>query len=455
MTGRAGRLGYQEHGRGMIVSCYPGEIDGLLNQFIPPKQEHDHKNNQYSLTPTLLLKLFVLFQPNDADQFMKLIQQTLHFSKREVSTIGQESILLMIQNLLDDGFLTKQHNQLCMTRKAEITASQGITTKTAHEISRYVHNGAAEKKFNTTHMLFTTAMCSEISDVYIPVSMMEIKYHTWTRDFFHQYQRSQNTYTATHDPLPSPSALNKAHHQAAKKVMLCLDWMNGMPTMELENKYRVYSGFISRLTTEMAWLIHAMAYFVSANRMEQHETIDLQLTVKRLLYGLPADSLLWCEWMQNKIVNRQQTLQLIQHGFLCPSIIADRDQPLLRTILPDGIVQKLMKQFNSTQSEQDEIKALQMDDARPDRVLIDGKSVQLTKLQSKLLACLQKKVNRCVHYESIMNTLWGDGLGDRKGLNRLKNQITQKCVLAGGTSFQNIIEVVPGTGFILRVHLCK
>lgn len=300
-------------------------------------------------------------------------------------------------------------------------------------------------------------MCAELEEMYIPVSLSEIKFHTWTSSFFEHYKQTPNVCDRASTLMPSASDLNKDHHRACKKVMLCLDWINGSPLLELEQKYRVYSGFILRLTSEVAWLIQAVIHFVSANRLEPHEDLELQLLLKQLLYGVPNNSLFWCDLIQSNVLNRQQVLALIQHGFTCPTQLAVEDETLLNTILPNNKVQKLLKQYknNPSESGQNNINSLCMDSSRPDRVLIDGKSVRLTKLQSKLLECLQEKVNRCVHYDRIMNTLWGDGMGDRKGLNRLKNQITQKCVSVGGASFQNIIEVVPGTGFILRANLRK
>lgn len=457
MTGRAGRLGYQEYGRGMIVSCYSGEIDGLINQFTPQNQLQNCKNTHPVLSATLLLRMFSLFQPQDETQLISLMDQTFYFSKPEGATSLHTSICTLIEQMQESGFLIKQHGQLCLTRKAEITMSQGISTATAHELSNYAHQITANNHLNIYHLLFITAMCGELEEMYIPVTLSEIKFHTWTRSFFEHCKHTPVACDRLSSLLQSASELNKNHHRACKKVMLCLDWMNGVTMIDLEQKYRVYSGFIVRLTSEVAWLIQSVTHFVSANQLEPQEDLELQLLLKRLLYGVPTDSLLWCERIQTHVLNRQQVLALIQHGFTCPTKLAVDDESLLNTILPQKIVHKLLTQYKNCQSETDQhnVNTLCMDSSRPDRVLIDGKSVQLTKLQSKLLECLQEKANHCVLYDRIMNTLWGDGLGDRKGLNRLKNQITQKCVSVGGASYQNMIEVVPGTGFILRATLRK
>lgn len=455
MTGRAGRLGYQERGRGMIVSCYPGEIEGLMNQFIPKTEQNHHRKTPRFLSPTMILKMTALFLPSDETDLSNYLAETFQGSQFEDPAFCQDSIRCVIEELVDDGFLVKKQTQLCLTRKGEITVSQGLSAASAHTLSVYAQTHSDDNSTYTEHMLFTAAMCAEMEDVYIPLSMSEMRYQTWTRELFQRLSPMQDFHHELDDRFPSIAEMNKEHHQACKKVMLCLDWINGMPVIDLEEKYGVYAGFLSRLVGEMAWLIHALSYFVSANQMERQSTSDIQRLVQQLLYGLPCDSLLWCRWIQTKTLNRQQVLQLIEKGFTNPSGICAEDETLLRTMLPEDVIPKLLQNANPRLSEtqQKNLQTLQVDASRPDRVLVDGKPIGLTKLQARLLECLQQHANRCVGYERIMDFLWGDGLGDRKGLNRLKNQITQKCVSAGGAPFQNIIEVVPGTGLILRAEL--
>lgn len=146
MTGRAGRLGYQEHGRGMIVSCYAGEIDGLINQYIPPPKTPDRRNTHPVFSATLLLKMFALFQPKDESQLSSLIEQTFHFSTLDCSNSFHTTISTMIEQMLESGFLAKQHGQLSLTRKSEITMSQGISTATAQELSDYAQQISANHK---------------------------------------------------------------------------------------------------------------------------------------------------------------------------------------------------------------------------------------------------------------------------------------------------------------------
>lgn len=456
MTGRAGRLGYQESGRGMIVTCFPGEIDGLKKLFSPSHQQYKHHSQPYFNIPFMLLKLFALFKPATWEECYSILTSCYYGTISNHPIPSQDDCQTAFQQLVDDGFVETSHNGIYLTGTGHSAASQGISLSSAKEMQHYTKMVMQENQCGVTGLLVMAAMLSELRELYVPVSATEIKTHTWTCALRNQNKNRMDDCPWLTNLLSTPSGISLNHHAAFKKVKLCLDWMDGNPVMELENHYRIYFGLISRLTSETAWLIHSFADMLNAMAAPNPFTKELFILQQQLLFGIPSHALDWCEALQKKWMNRHQALQFIQKGYPGPSHITQEDIPLLTSVISPEIIEKLMAQSSLSNRKENQTKFIPsflLDASRPDQVLVGGKKVQFTKLQAQLFGCLSHKRNHCVGYETIMNELWGHGFGDRKGLNRLKNQITQKCVLAGGAEYRNLIEVVPGVGMVLRVDV--
>ncbi len=461
MTGRAGRYGIEDHGRGIIVTCYPGEVDGLLRQYFPPQHKQPPTRNTVSEFQSVLLKIQALFSPRNAEAFCHCIQQTYRQrtfgqTPSNIQILDSPSIATHIHNLLQHHFLDEQFSELHLTCLGRIAVLQGLSLESAKELISLSKNMNERDDLDAAGFLIHLTMLPEMVEHYIPLSPAEIKTKAWLGALRTWIKNNGHHSAWLDDRTGSPETLTPLHHTACKKTMLCLEWMNGVSIMELEERYGVYSGFIKRFTSDCAWMVNAFMNMLAVIAAESKWIDEVSHMRDQLLYGLPKPTLKWCDYLQTEQLNRSQVLTLVECGFEHPKQIKKQDQEFLLTVLSADIVEMLEKSSQEKYAHNPSTeKTIRLDASRPDQIIIAGKPVRFTPMQTSLLHYLADHVNQCVEYAKIMNRLWGEGFGDRKSLNRLKNQIVQKCEQTGGMLYKDLIDVVPGIGLILKTKVIR
>ncbi len=455
MIGRAGRLGYKSYGRGIIVTTSPGDVDGLLSMYIKPElQESLPVLNQIPLNQ-ILLRSIGHRESFTRESCVEFLLNTLSGRMRLLPDHLPAHTDSSFQQLITDGYITDEMGTYYLSPLGKLVVRNGLSVQSALHLDRFVESYCSVQP-NPIEILVQICLLSELKDFFIRVSRSEILSHSWSKAISTiAHEQGLPSTSLILERLATPQKLRKDHHKAFKKTLLLYDWIQGKSIQALEKQYGIYSGAIQRLGEESSWLIGCLIELAAAHAFEKNWIDRLTALQNQVLFGLPEKALDWSPLLRGKKVSRDQVLSLIEAGFHSPKQIQENDRECLSDIIPEHVLDTIVEAKEKTDSAQSSSARLtiETDKGRQDRISINGQAITLTNMQSRLIHCLIKHPGKTVDYETILQEVWIDGIGDRKKIFRRKKEILKKVHNALGTKNTALIETIPGIGLILNATI--
>ena len=361
----------------------------------------------------------------------------------------------IIQQTLRDSFTVEENGQYYLAPLGNLVLRRGLSFSSATHLYEYFQEQSSRPLY-LPDVLFLSCLAHEIRDLYVSVSHAEIATHGWSRLMLEKAgDACAAPHTLLHALLSSPGRLTRHHHEAMKKALLLRDWMDMVSIQTLEQRFRVYAGTIHRLAEDAAWIVACLADIAAAHAMEGDWTAPLNVLEVRLEWGLSEAALAWVPWLRRQQMSRVHVLALQKEGYPEPRTLRTAKREHLESFLPAPVVQALLQHDPETiETPAEDFRfRLALDPSHPHHVRINDQPVVLTPQQSQLVHHLARQPNRCISYNTLLKNLWGEGLGDRKALSRLKRCIQLKVNHAVGEQRKELIETVEGRGMILRAML--
>ncbi len=454
MTGRAGRKGLKAFGRGILITHSPADIEGLLHLYeTKPLAPMLPKVGSTPLEE-LALQTIGLRKGTNFERCVQFLGNTLTGYHQLWPAELSEQFYTAVETGKTHQLLSEECGRLYTTPIGDLVCNHGLSEHSARRLADYIQQHVQKDMHPLQHLLFIT-MLDEMAQSYLPVPRSQVMNHAWTRKLeshLDEHHVARSEYIAR--LLENKAALRVEHHRAFKKTILLYSWKQGTDTHTLEKQFGIYIGAIIRMAEEASWLLSCLAGTASSYGFDAELTKPLHLLRESVHYGLPAANREWLNMIKNQTLTRREVLLLVQAGYASPKEIQAQDEEHIHSLAPNKFHLIFVDQPAQNDPPKKPVKyEIHFDPSRPDSVSINQQTIQFTKIQGNLLRYLAQAPEQCVEYESILNTVWPDSIGDKKLLSRQKNLILKKIQKTIGKTSSPLIETVPGHGLVLRARI--
>ncbi len=453
MVGRAGRLGLSDFGRGMVVTCSAGDVEGLLNLYARGKGE--------SPTPVLyrvglnqtVLKTFPAKGYSTRERILSLLNHTLSGVHQCFDSL-EEKLDSALTHLIREGFITKEQDRLYPTPIGLVVICQGLSLRSTQYLKDFLQEIAGELP-HALEILGKINLVDEMLEVYSPVSWASLNSHHWTRLLHTAVKEAalRNDSSFMHF-INTPQKMRREHHGAMKKTLLLYEWIQGKSLNHLEEHYQQLSGAISRLAEEASWLIGCLHDLAAAFAFPPEVLSSLNRLILRVKYGLPSEGIDWAPLLQKGFLHRSQVLYLLKAGFSSPRKIKPEDLSFLQNWLPEEIAKQFIhEQAESSDPQKYSSFMITCYEGTPNLIYLNEQEIKLSRLQTELMRRLMAKPKQCLDYEFLIDELWPNHTGSRDKLYRRRDEINKKAAMVTGGDQPPLILVAEGLGMVLNAEV--
>jgi len=236
-------------------------------------------------------------------------------------------------------------------------------------------------------------------------------------------------------------------------------WINHAALHELEHAFDTMAGQVLSAADQLSWLCDATAAIGRALGVKGTLLERLTTLTERLARGLQADVLPVAK-AAGMAAKRNELIALASAGLHTPEVIAAAPDAALEDYLEREAVARV-KAFaaRNTATPVQETKAIRplaplpvlvVDQAQPDRVLVDGRKVALQDKQFRLLEVLALSPGECVPYGSIYDAIWGDTVVEQNQLHFQKRKLIA-ALEAACPERKKLVKTLPKRGFRLEL----
>jgi len=299
-----------------------------------------------------------------------------------------------------------------------------------------------------------------------------------------------------------------------KKTHLLYDWVEGKKSVKtIEEEYGLYRGCIYRLGEGFSWLANSLSAIAESVDWAKKYSKDLnkiKMLSNRLVEGVQEEgvnlALLYIPGLSRYHIGR-----LVEAGYRDENSLRDASEGELGKLIPKRLVQRIQKKMKEKDSHQKVLKEkrivqdekcepvsailpsplkttsstsaahnlqpvsasstpktenckptfvtiLEIDRHRPDRIIFEGKEVELTPLAFSLLYLLAQNPKEVLIYDYLINTIW-DGSRDTTytqitfHLSKIRRGVLKTicCNKRNRKKVKDIFKVVSRRGIMLNL----
>ncbi len=457
MIGRAGRLGFCQAGCGIIVTTSPADIDGLMKRYLfSPSTSRSGVLAKMKISE-IILKSLIRWNGMTPVSILDFLERTLAGRTKQFSEPLDQFIDISLATLLKEKLIVKEDERYYPTPLGSLVAKNGLSSISAKRLEQYL---VSYPQTECLELDFFVLVCllPEMEQIYISVPRRETMDHRWCRLLLQKIEEDgYPPETMTRELVSQIEHLRSVHHTAFKKALLLSDWIHDSDILALEKKYGVYAGLIIRLAEEASWLLGCLAEIAAAHALEEESLRRMFVLRERTLYGLSQEAVAWASFLKRQILSRSAVLKLIRLGYTTPTLVKAEDREFLNSVVPSERIDAILKE-SSSPSNEDRISydfVIELQHGRPDQMIVNGETIDLTTLQSNLIRTLRKTPGICVDYETLLSEMWEKSVGDKKQLSKQKNLIKKKMEKSLGKLPCELIETIPGHGLVLNAKVIQ
>jgi hypothetical protein len=165
----------------------------------------------------------------------------------------------------------------------------------------------------------------------------------WIRRFSEDFQSALARRFA-HDPQVATGAFsNQAAQTRAMLTALVLDdWMHGLSTREIEQRYRLPVGRLEPVADTLSWIFETAGALAATSPLTSRFTSDFERAAFRIRHGIPEGASDLVQALGD-LLPRQSILDLVARGWDDPSALAARDAVDLSGIAPRAVIEQVIK----------------------------------------------------------------------------------------------------------------
>ena len=281
---------------------------------------------------------------------------------------------------------------------------------------------------------------------------------------------------------------------AYKKVLLLYDWISNREIRSIEQEYSLYHGAVKRLGEGFSWLadsLAAIACDMGWNKEREEDVKKIRRLSERLVEGVEEVGLPLSR-LHIPGLTRSYIQRLVKEGYEDEDCLKELGKKELSKVLPGRLVTRIRERIKDKKEEEVKKKKkgqvkgvgkenkkiptgdteysdkfggeqpqtiLEIDKRRPDRILFEGKEVNITTRGFSLLYLLAKHSGQVIRYEEILKVLWKDeenAIYTRINYHicKIKKDILEVVNSKNGhvKRIGNIFKTIPGRGLMLDIQ---
>ncbi len=374
MTGRAGRLGFQqgEPGRAVVLAETEFDRDILWNTYIAPT-EWDRFESAFESIPfeDWALHMIVAGLAPRENNVRTLLEKTFWHLCGQATNHQLQPALVRLTEL---GLITRDANsgELSATTVGVAVATAGLSIRQAAHFLR-----ASQVELPATPFGWLALLLSS-PDWDIPAGMLSRREQMSNAAVKLLYQRFDYSVEEAGYLLPEQHRKEPlAYHTAAalKAALLLDDWCRLTPVPRLEEQYQLHLGQIVALGETVAHLATALAALLQAVTRDHPAIESLRLQAFSLRAGLPVEL---CDLYEQfgSLLNRADCIALHHAGIISVADLCGWPADKLATLIPPRKLERLQHKLASFTKE-DSMNAPyltpgQLTGSTPDSIEIDG-----------------------------------------------------------------------------------
>ena len=261
ISGRAGRLGFHECGRSILIAINQFQADWLWRSYIMGEYEQLRPAAGQKGLVDRILNLIASKLCLTVEELQSFFALTyLGFQqggKTDVLSGELEKILAALArgqliSLSDDG-------RLEATTLGEVAARKGMQAASAVKLARFF-TGVGAREIPELELLYLLNLTADGKRVYVPLSSTEHHGRSYEQQMSQSLQASElELGEELHKLLHTKMLPTVQEVRAAKLALLALNWSAGEEIADLEQHYQCYAGTIKTQMEHLSWLADAAA----------------------------------------------------------------------------------------------------------------------------------------------------------------------------------------------------
>lgn len=297
MAGRAGRLGYNEIGKAIILADSSIERARLFQKYVLGVPEDVISSFQYSDFPTWILRLLSQVRGVSATEIPGLLVNTFGGysaslkNPQWISSV-EVDVLRLITRLLEAGLAEQEGDIVHLTLLGRACGASSLSFESGLRLVEMMKK-LDLARIQPAYMLGLLQVLPEMDAIYTPIMKRGRSESTRVNDVIHKYDRSilQSLQKYCSDEFEL--------WKRCKRAALLHDWIDGMPVDDIERQYTtnpfqgvVSYGDIMRIAEGTRFHLRSAHQILSALFPDKPEfLIGLDEILQRLEIGLPTTTL--------------------------------------------------------------------------------------------------------------------------------------------------------------------
>lgn len=332
MVGRAGRLGFKEHGKSIMLAETPLERNRLFQKYVMGSPEPISSSFTEEDLITWLLRLLAQIKQISRINAVRLLTNTFGGYLQNRRNPGwKENIKSRLEQLItvliNHKLLEEQDGFIRLTQLGTIC---GQSTLNFDSIIRLIDliNLRGNQINDLKELIVITQSLPEVDVRYTPLAKNETHWPRIAEDLVPGLVQLLRSYTQD----------NLTYVKRSKRVCVLLDWIQGRPIEEMQKFYTsntfnaVNPGDIRGIADVTRFNLRSVYQIASVlleGRCPDEEKLDIVL--RQLEVGIPSEGLALITLPV--VLERGEYLQLISAGILTVESYWKNDLPFLRTII--------------------------------------------------------------------------------------------------------------------------
>ena len=455
MAGRAGRRLRDEFGRAVLLAPTPFDRDRLRRYM---NRECEPVSSCLPAEPLeeTVLRCLAAHSVGNEPEVHAWVARTLAGTKGWLaSEQGKKEVRQAIEVCRSEGLVElKEDGQMVLTRMGRAVAAAGVPRSVVRIVSSWV--GSPELVPSSLEILLEA--CRMLPPLEIPVPLSREEYRAGIHERRIRAQGIDPARGRGGTPAPTALVLNYDETRTAKLALALQGWLEGVPTRDLEEEYRIGAGTLLRASESVSWVVQGMAEAADVAGAPDDLKKTLADLAARLPFGVRAAGLALAK-LRVKGLGRDHIRRLVDAGFEDVESLPDVPAETLARVIPGPIARRLIARITdrcvSPQTQQptpgpEPYTVLDLSD--PGTARLRGKVVRLTPTEYKLLCALASAPQRTVPYDRLCEELWGtDKFVERHQINYHKSRLVRKLQAVLGEGADPVIVTVTGIGLKLNL----
>jgi replicative superfamily II helicase len=297
MAGRAGRLGYQEEGKSIILADTPGERQTLFHRYVMGQLEQLRSSFDPADLDTWLVRLLAQVPRVLRSEAVQLVAQSYggylanrNDPKWRLAT--EELLEQLLARMISLGLVEQDGDFVQLTLLGRACGRSALSFSSVMRLVDLLRQTNPDE-LTAERLIAVLQVLPESDGGYTPLLKRGRKEAIWPRDAARHYGE------ATVRALQRVVTDEYEWFARCKRAALLWDWINGLPMDDLENRYttnpyqgRIGHGDVRRFADATRFHLRSAHQIVSVmfiNRGPSEESIET--VMRRLEVGIPADCL--------------------------------------------------------------------------------------------------------------------------------------------------------------------